>query len=500
MINRRALTTFVAAILTAMSLTQCDLISTLTNGDETAPIVRDNPYDPGADNFIGVSMLEPLDTAALNAFPTLVWEAKPDATAYHVMLDNDADFSSPLINDATTTGTEFYPHSYLADGNTYYWKMRYQNDIGEWSVWNRAWSFSLSLVYPTLLWSYTTGGMIESSPAIGFDGTVYITSADNKLHALSPAGTLLWEYPAGGEIISSPVVGPDGTIHIVTFEANLYVINPDGSLKWTFYLGDFGSITYDFNLSPAVGSDSTVYVGGLESDWMFYAVNPDGSEKWKVQRGNTFNTAAIGASDTIYSNHSTDLLSINSLGVPNWDYDAGDNYYSLAIGADETIYGITTGTPAYFHGVNANGTKKFKVTIDNSNAVWSSPAVSSSGTVYFVSGIDAKLSAYSPNGVLSWAFQIPNSNDLFGGPVIGADLTIYIGSTDAIIAINPDGTERWQYVTSARVTSTPALTPNGTLYFGCDDDTLYAISTESQGLDSGPWPKWQKDNQNSGRY
>ena len=35
-----------------------------------------------------------------------------------------------------------------------------------------------------LLWSFETGGMVRSSPAIGSDGTVYVGSTDHKVYAL----------------------------------------------------------------------------------------------------------------------------------------------------------------------------------------------------------------------------------------------------------------------------------------------------------------------------
>jgi outer membrane protein assembly factor BamB len=47
-----------------------------------------------------------------------------------------------------------------------------------------------------LKWSFETGDMIFSSPAIGSDGTIYIGSWDEKLHAINPDGT-----------ISRPVIG-----------------------------------------------------------------------------------------------------------------------------------------------------------------------------------------------------------------------------------------------------------------------------------------------------
>jgi len=36
----------------------------------------------------------------------------------------------------------------------------------------------------TVLWEFETGGLAESSPAIGSDGTVYVGSYDNKLYAI----------------------------------------------------------------------------------------------------------------------------------------------------------------------------------------------------------------------------------------------------------------------------------------------------------------------------
>ena len=36
----------------------------------------------------------------------------------------------------------------------------------------------------TVLWEFETGGFVDSSPAIGSDGTVYVRSWDNKLYAI----------------------------------------------------------------------------------------------------------------------------------------------------------------------------------------------------------------------------------------------------------------------------------------------------------------------------
>src|ERR1043166_4540389 len=53
-------------------------------------------------------------------------------------------------------------------------------------------------------------GAIQSSPAIGKDGTIYVGCGDNFLVAINPAnGTQLWQYDAHGFIYSSPAIGAD---------------------------------------------------------------------------------------------------------------------------------------------------------------------------------------------------------------------------------------------------------------------------------------------------
>lgn len=57
-------------------------------------------------------------------------------------------------------------------------------------------------------------GAIESTPAVGADGTLYV-AAGHTLRALSPAGALLWEAPLGGDATaSSPTLGCDGTLYV----------------------------------------------------------------------------------------------------------------------------------------------------------------------------------------------------------------------------------------------------------------------------------------------
>ena len=68
---------------------------------------------------------------------------------------------------------------------------------------------------------------MESSPAIGSDGTVYVGSYDNKLYAINgKSGVKLWEFETGGIVRSSPAIGPDGTVYVGSHD-KLYAIKTD---------------------------------------------------------------------------------------------------------------------------------------------------------------------------------------------------------------------------------------------------------------------------------
>ena len=103
-----------------------------------------------------------------------------------------------------------------------------------------------------------------------------------------PPGTQLWMYEAGaGHLIQgSPAVSSDGTVYFSVL-GNLYAITNGGSNKWSFPLQTGGDNVYS---SPAIGSDGTIYVASGE----LYAINPDGSQKWTYPAGAGDGSPAIG--------------------------------------------------------------------------------------------------------------------------------------------------------------------------------------------------------------
>lgn len=82
--------------------------------------------------------------------------------------------------------------------------------------------------------------------------------------------------------------------------------------------------------------------------------------------------------------------------------------------------------------------------------------------------------------VAKWKFQTGDEVDC--SPAIGPDGTVYIGSDDfSLYAIDPEtGKEIWRFTTGDRIRSSPAVGPNGTIYIGSLDNRLYAIKPNGE--------------------
>lgn len=73
--------------------------------------------------------------------PTFSWNISSGAANYQIQVDNNSNFSSPEI-DQTTSGTGYTPVSTLPPG-IYYWHVRAQDSVGNWSAYSSSWTVTL---------------------------------------------------------------------------------------------------------------------------------------------------------------------------------------------------------------------------------------------------------------------------------------------------------------------------------------------------------------------
>ena len=121
--------------------------------------------------------------------------------------------------------------------------------------------------------------------------------------------------------------------------------------------------------------------------------------------------------------------------------------------------------------------KKWSVIIEGLHH--SSMVIGQQGEI-FLGGDQGIFYKARPNGEVTHLFQIKNKS--LRSPVIGADGTIYIGTTGyyesqghKLLAINQDGSLKWEYETGDLTNFQPVLDSNGMVYVTADETKLHAI-------------------------
>jgi outer membrane protein assembly factor BamB len=122
--------------------------------------------------------------------------------------------------------------------------------------------------------TFTTDGMVDETPALAADGTIYAGSKSSKrrtVYAINPDGTQKWVF---GPVLSDsdhaafPVVSAEGTIY-VGIGKTVYALRPtDGTVLWSYTVPMF-IISF-----PALGGDATPETGGTAT---LYVPSYDGN-------------------------------------------------------------------------------------------------------------------------------------------------------------------------------------------------------------------------------
>ncbi len=99
--------------------------------------------------------------------------------------------------------------------------------------------------------------------------------------------------------------------------------------------------------------------------------------------------------------------------------------------------------------------------------LWFRPAIAPDGTIY-VHGSEGYVYALSSDGGLKWIHKV--NWYPYGALHVGSDGTVYVCSIQRLTAINPDGTERWQFndPNAQGIKSGPISGPDGNIYFAND--------------------------------
>ncbi|MDB4683889.1 PQQ-binding-like beta-propeller repeat protein, partial [bacterium] len=231
-------------------------------------------------------------------------------------------------------------------------------------------------------------------------------------------GTLLWQWQIGGDVRGTPSIGSNGLVYIGTISGKIFALNPStGENVWEFD-GKGHRYSTGFPMSSTtIGPDGSIYYcypGGGENKNTIRALNgKNGKLKWEK--------------------------AVNSCAYP------------LAVGADGTLY---TNFVTALDG--QSGAVKWELNIHKGGQL--PPLVRDDGTIIASeSGVVHALNGQT--GAKIWEREGPEAK------AIGSDGTIYLKSNRSVIALNPNGTKKWEYNTANYISGNTAIGENGAVYF-----------------------------------
>ena len=335
-------------------------------------------------------------------------------------------------------------------------------------------------------WSALLGGNVQagSSAALSPDGsTVYMM---RSLSGSDVAALVAYDAASGSQkwmvdlsvamqgasptaqakdIFSSPAVDDNGNVYMIVrdlqseADRNLYTISvsADGSLRWAVPVATPGSNLYA--TTPAIAADGSIFIA--HRDGKVGSLTPDGeyTEYPSTGLSNITSGVAISRSGMVYvtGGNSLGLFGYNPSTDVSWTYNTNFG------GASSALIGALKSTTV---AIGADGT------------VYSVSDATSGGIIFAVDGV---------TGAEKWAYTtvgaIPD-----GGVALGADGTVYasggeyLASTPSagIYAINPDGTLKWHYPSTAAVQTSPIVDSRGYIHFVDAEATYYVLTAEGE--------------------
>eukprot|EP00729_Bicosta_minor_P005380 gene5380-13352_t len=197
---------------------------------------------------------------------------------------------------------------------------------------------------PVALWSFTTGGAVDSSPVLSNDGsTLYVQSNEDgqrQLYAIYALnGSKMWSSPtgdaakySGGKQGYNPVL--NSAVNIVYVKNDEYLYALDAVSGATNYIIDVGAGSSSNGGTPAVSNDGqAVYAGGCLKDncsYMFAYDALTGTNIWSTTDGKT---AYSGSWDWTLNAVNTTNQSV----VWTSRRMGGNNYQTPTLSSDGTI-------------------------------------------------------------------------------------------------------------------------------------------------------------------
>jgi outer membrane protein assembly factor BamB len=301
------------------------------------------------------------------------------------------------------------------------------------------------------------------------EATLYVATLGGSLVALSRKdGEKRWTLALGDRVYSTPLVHEDGTLYVGSDAKRLFAIAPSGKVVWRLELDG------EADSGAAFGSDGNVVVAAGAN---VYSVRRRGDVAWRFSaRGKVFTSPAVAADGlVVFGSQDDRVYALEPTGAVRWSVDLGaDVDGSPAIADDGTIVVGTDGGEV--------------VRLDAAGKVLARTSVGGfvRGSLSLARNGDALVGTYGPvpravriqpDGAVAGAFAIPGTGarefGIHGGPLEDAEGTLYFGAQDdAVYALTTDGALRFRFETRGDVDAPLTMLSDGSLVVPSEDGTV----------------------------
>ena len=349
----------------------------------------------------------------------------------------------------------------------------------------------------------TVLGCIQRSQPKGWsggtvaDGTLFLGSLEGKLVAVDISNeTRLWAVlletpaPAGGGCAAPSVPGAiygnpavDGElVYIGGYSGKIYAVNSNsGAERWVY--------PRTGKLKPIVGgpvvSQGKVYIGG--SSGKVYALDAaTGDNEWEFQTGGEIWSTPAIVDETLYiGSFDKKLYAIDTItGKEKWAFETQGAIVAVPLIYDDTIY--IGSFDRHFYAVEATEGKQiwqFPATDEDKNKpeswFWAKPVVYNN--VIYAPCLDGKIYILDAKSGEELAEPIDVGSPIASSPIL-VDSSIIIASEEGKVYSLDTASNQVRELTSLKEEEkvhAPLSASEGTVFIHTDEDTLYAVDSET---------------------
>ena len=325
-------------------------------------------------------------------------------------------------------------------------------------------------------------------------------------------GEIIWSIQIDGEIAGDLTIDSNGNIYIATKD-NIYSFTPSGVLNYVF-VPDTRESSFS---GTCIGRD--VVIAPKSGDTLYF-INQSSGEKYgsaNLYQGSSVHAPVIDSNANIYivSEYQTRTGTYNLVKIPYKLWEGGGNPILIDLGKyaplvsptlnDEVIVVLSEGRLRI---IDAKTLRSNSIITGDFKNV--RPVVGEDNSIYAILGDE--IVAYNPQGTQLWKTKVTggagnqllldfeflyatnakgnlykydisngreymvSSLNITSGVLIGLNSNLYFGCDNLFYAIDSKGGVLWKSDLGSKITGSPVMSMDGTIYVTSEDNKVFALT------------------------